>query len=614
VFVVWISAWLLVQFAAMSSLRLFARAAMVLLGATLAIQAASPDSPEYRKYAPDREVDIEHLTLDVTPDFQKRTVSGSATWKFKPIARPFGELKLDAVALTVSSVTATEKILGYQVTEDQVIVTFADPIPPGREASVTVNYSAQPEKGLYFRTPELGYKPEDMHIWTQGEPHEARYWYPSYDYPNEKFTVEMICHAPEGIVVLANGRKVSEQKDANGLMAVRWLQDKPMVNYLVCLVAGKLKALEDKHGNIPLKFWTPTSEFEHAENSFRGTRDMMEFFEKEIGVPYPWDKYDQVCIQDYHWGGMENTTLTTLTITTLFPKSFENIRSSQGLVAHELAHQWFGDLLTCKDWSHLWLNEGFASFYDLLYTEHKDGRDEFLHDLHEQRKSLTATTNFTKSIVWRKYERAEEQFDSFSYGKGSWVLNMLRNQLGPDLYRQAIRKYVERHKFGVVVTDDLRDVVEEVSGRSFDQFFDQWVHQTGFPRLEVDYAWDERAKVAKLTVRQTQPVSDNVPLFNVPLPVRFKLKSGTVERVLTVKARTEDFTVALESQPELVRIDPGVSVFGVISFRPPGNMLAVQLADKSDAFGRFLAVEQFAERRDGDALARLKTALNNDDC
>jgi aminopeptidase N len=573
---------------------------------------AALDSPDYRKYAPDREIDILHLTLDVTPDFKERTVAGSANWKFKAIARPLAELKLDAIELTVASVTSTEKVLGYQVTDEKVIVTFAEPIAVGKEASVTVRYSGEPRKGLYFRTPELGYKPEDMHIWTQGEAHEARHWYPCYDYPNEKFTLDLICHVPEGIVVLSNGRKTSEEKDGNGLVAVRWLQDKPIVNYLIALVAGKLKAIEDKHRDVPLHFWTPATEIEHAANSFTDTKPAMEFFEKEIGVPYPWDKYDQVCLHDYHWGGMENVSLTTLNINTLFPPSFENLRSSQGLVAHELAHQWFGDLVTCKDWSHIWLNEGFASFYDLLYSEHKDGRDEFLYRLYEGAKSLTASTNGVKSIVWRKYGDPVEQFDALAYGKGSWVLNMLRNQLGPELYRQCIKTYVERHKFGNVVTEDLRAVVEELSGRSFDQFFDQWVYHTGFPRLDVEYSWDERAKLAKLTVRQTQPINENIPLFNFPLPVRFKSKAGVVERVLTVKEKAEDFYVPLEAQPELVRVDPNVSVLAQINFRPPGGMPAAQLADKSDAVGRYIAVEQLGEKRDHAAVAGLKKAVNSD--
>jgi aminopeptidase N len=596
----------------MNSLRSFPHIVALLSVMASITRAAGPDSPDYRKYAPDREIDIAHLTLDVTPDFKQRTVSGSATWKFKPIAKPFVELKLDAVELTVSSVTSTEKILGYQVTDEKVIITFVEPIPVGKETSVTVRYSAQPEKGLYFRTPELGFKAEDMHVWSQGEADEARYWYPCYDYPNEKFTVEVICHVEDGIVALSNGRKVSEEKDANGLVAVRWLQDKPMVNYLLALVAGKLKAVEDKHGNLPMHFWTPTTEIEFAANSFTNTKTAMEFFEKEIGVPYPWDKYDQVCIQEFHWGGMENISLTTLNINTIFPPTFENLRSSQGLIAHELAHQWFGDLVTCKDWSHIWLNEGFASFYDLLYTEHKDGRDDFLYQLYEGGKGLTQSTNAVKSIVWRKYGHPNEQFDSLAYGKGSWVLNMLRNQLGPELYRQCIKTYVERHKFGTVVTEDLRAVVEELSGRSFDQFFDQWVYHTGSPRLDVEYSWDERSKLAKLTVRQTQAVNENVPLFNFPLPVHFKSKSGFAERVVPVKEKAEDFYFALDTQPDLVRIDPGVSVLATINFRPPAAMLAAQLADKSDAVGRYIAVEQYGEKRDHGAISRLKSAVNSD--
>ena len=611
-FVVWILRFVLIHFAAMNFLRFSLQSVTSLLVAFNFVHAAAPDSPDYRKYAPDREIDIAHLVLDVTPDFKRRTVSGSAKWKFKPIAKPFADLKLDGVELTVSSVNSTEKILGYQVTDDKVLVTFAEPIPVGKEASVTVNYSAEPKKGLYFRTPELGYKPEDTHIWTQGEADEARHWYPCYDYPNEKFTVEVICHVEDGITALSNGRKVSEEKDANGLMAVRWLQDKPMVNYLVALVAGKLKAIEEKHGNLSMRFWTPATEIEFAENSFKHTKPVMEFLEKEIGVPYPWDKYDQVCIQDFHWGGMENTSLTTLNINTIFPPSFENLRSSQGLIAHELAHQWFGDLITCKDWSHIWLNEGFASFYDLLYTEHKDGRDDFLYHLYEGGKGLTQSTNSVKSIVWRKYGDPTEQFDSLAYGKGSWVLNMLRNQLGPELYRQCVKTFVERHKFGTVVTEDLRAVVEELSGRSFDRFFDQWVYHTGNPRLEVEYSWDERAKLAKLSVRQTQPVNENMPLFNFPLPVRFKSKSGVVERIVTVRERAEDFYFPLDAQPELVRIDPNVTVLAQINFRPPTAMLATQLADKSDAMGRYLAVEQLGERRDHASIGRLKSTLNGD--
>src|SRR5437879_2328298 len=190
------------------------------------------DSPEHRKYAPDREIDILHLTLDVTPDFKQRTIAGKATIKFKPIAKPFQELKLDAVDLTVESLTATERILGYQVTDKQILVTFERPIPPDKEAGVTITYRAEPTSGLYFRTPEMGYKEGDTHLFSQGEEIEARHWYPCFDSPNEKFTSEITCRVSEGMTVLSNGRLVSEEKDpVTGLVAVHWSQDKPHANY-----------------------------------------------------------------------------------------------------------------------------------------------------------------------------------------------------------------------------------------------------------------------------------------------------------------------------------------------------------------------------------------------
>lgn len=574
--------------------------------------AAGAESPDFLKYAPSREVDILHLALDVTPNFKARTVAGKATLRFKPIGKPFPELKLDGIDLLVSEISSTEKILGWQATDKNVIITFAESIRVGQEASVTITYSAAPQKGLYFRTPEMGYPATDSHLWTQGEPLEARHWFPSFDAPNEKFTSEVTCRVPEGMVVISNGRKMSEEKDSStGLVAVRWLQDKPHVNYLIALCAGYFKKVEDKHRDIPMAFWTPASQIAQAQNSFRDTRDIMEFFEKEIGVPYPWAKYDQVCVEDFGWGGMENTTLTILNDRTLFTDATENLRDSTGLVAHELAHQWFGDFVTCKDWSHLWLNEGFATYYDALYAGHKHGRDMFLYQMLGNAKGILSQANDTNAIVRRDFNNPEDQFGFHAYPKGAWVLHMLRSQLGDELYRRCIKTYLERHALGNVATEDLNKVLEELSGRSFDQFFNQYVYHAHHPELTVNYSWDERAKLARLSIQQVQRLSDDVLLFNVPLPVRFKSKSGTVvERTLEVKNKAEDFYIPLNEAPEVVRIDPNLTLLAKITFNPPTAMLHAQLVDKSDLPGRLLAVEQLSGKKE--ALGKLKVALNND--
>jgi len=574
---------------------------------------APMDSSENRKYAPDREVHLLHLALDVTPDFKQRTVAGKASLQFKPMAKPVRELKLDAVDLNVQSVEGTEKIQGYQVSADKLIITFAEPIPPDKEVSVTITYSAEPTEGLYFRTPEMGYKQGDTHLFTQGEAIEARHWYPCLDSPNEKFTSEITCHVPEGMTVISNGRQLSEGKDtASGLMVVHWSQEKPHANYLITLVAGYFKKLEDKAGNVPLAFYAPPSEIKEAPGSFRTTKDTMEFFNQEIGVSYPWPKYDQICVNDFVAGGMENTTATTLTDRTLFSDETENIRNSEGLVSHEMAHQWFGDLVTCKDWSHLWLNEGFATYYATLYNGHKNGREAMLYELYGHTRFITGISNDVNAIVRRTYDSPNDMFSYLAYDKGGWVLHMLRSQLGEELYRRCIKTYLERHQYGSVVTDDLRAVIEELSGRSYDQFFDQWVYHAHHPELELSYSWDEGAKLAKLSVRQTQKLGENVLLFDLPLSVRFKSPSGAVNRPLHVTAKEEDFYFPLDSAPQVVRFDADYTMLAKISFKVPSPMLSAQLADKEDVIGRLLAIEQLSTRHDKEALAKLKQALNDD--
>jgi len=577
--------------------------------------AAGAESTGDIKYAPDRKVDIRHVALDVTPDFQKRTVRGEATLTFKPIAKPLDELRLDAVDLTVSGVTCTAKLAGHQVTDKEIVVTFATPVPPGRETKLTIRYSAQPVKGFYFRTPATGYPASDTHVWTQGEPDEARHWFPCYDYPNAKFTTEITCRVPEGMMVLSNGRQVSSTKDtASGLVAVRWLQDKPHGTHLITLMAGRFTKLEDKYRDVPLQFYTPPSDAAEAALTFADTKPAMEFFEREIGVPYPWAQYGQAGVHDFHWGGMENTTLTTLTDRTLHRADTETLSSSEVLVSHELAHQWFGNLVTCKDWSHLWLNEGFATYYANLFMGDRHGRDELLYGLYKDAQNVLGRTNSPpRAIQFRRYGTPYEQFDYRAYPKGGWVLHMLRSQLGDELYQRCIKTYVERHAFGIVVTEDLNAVIEELSGRSFDRFFDQWVYHALQPELEVSYSWDEKTKLAKVSVRQTQTVNDNVMLFQFPLTLRFKSKTGTVvDHRVKVKEKEEDFYVPLRQAPEIVRVDPEYALLAKINFKPPTAMLYAQLADKTDMIGRLLAAEQLADKKDSATVAKLKAALNSD--
>ncbi len=565
------------------------------------------------QYAPDRQVDVKHIKLDVTPDFLKRTVQGTASITAAPISKSVEILRLDAINLNIKSVRCDgAKVADFVSTRSELQIAFFEPIKLGTEFTVYIDYTAQPTAGLYFRTPEMGYPATDTHLWTQGETHEARHWFPCFDYPNERSTTELICHVPNGITVLGNGRHMGERIDENGLNAVRWLQEKPHPNYLICLVAGNLEKLEKRYRDIPLGFYTQPSLFQYAENSFLETPDIMKFYEQEIGLPFPWPKYDQVTIRDFTAGGMENTTLTTLTSSTIFDKATENIRSSRMLDAHEMAHQWFGDYVTCKDWSHLWLNEGFATYYTHLYEGHASGRDSMLYELHQDAVGILNRKEDKRPIVYRGYKNAMEQFDYRSYPKGGWVLHMLRSQLGPDLYRKCIKTYLERHALTSVVSDDLRQVIEELSGRPMDQFFDQWLYHARHPDLKVSYTWMLKEGLAKVSVEQTQKVDGDVLLFHFPTLLRFIVDGKTIDKAIELTKEKEVFYVPLPAKPSIVRFDPEYTLLADISFDLPNDLLKAQSDNSEDMIGRLLACKTLGERKTHESVLALESRLNQD--
>jgi aminopeptidase N len=579
-----------------------------------AAAAATDGSPRERHYAPERHVDILHIKLDVTPDFAKRSVAGTATIRFAPIAKPLEELRLDGVNLRVSAVRSSHKVRDWSSDAKDVTINFEAAIPADENAWVEIDYAAEPLEGLYFRTPEMGYPASDAHCWTQGETHEARHWFPCFDYPNERSSTELICHVPADMTVVSNGKLVSESED-DGVKTYHWLQEKPHVSYLICFVAGRLEKLEAKHRDVPLGFYSQPSKAEHAESAFGDTADIMAFFEQEIGVEFPWDKYDQATIADFMWGGMENTSMTTLTQRTLFENPSDSHRAARarGLNAHEMAHQWFGDYVTCKDWSHLWLNEGFATYYAHLYEGHKAGRDAMLYGLYlDARDEILLPENVkdTRPIVYREYDKPGDQFDFRNYPKGSWVLHMLRSRVGEKLFREAIHTYLQRHALGEVVTDDLREVFEELSGEPLDRFFDQWLYQGGAPELKVTYEWLAKEKLAHITVSQTQ--SQGTLAYELPTKVRFIVDGKAIDESIEITGREHDFYVPLPAAPTTVRFDPEYTLLAKIAFEKSDALLQADLKNANDAIGRIMACEALGKRRTASSTAALKTALQND--
>lgn len=581
--------------------------------------ADAGDSPKQKlqKYAPDRVVDVLHIKIDVTPDFENEQLAAETTLTFKPIAKPVELVELDAVDLRIAEVTATQPLADWVSTDKRLTLQFAEPIAVGEEVSVTVRYTAEPKMGLYFRTEKMGYPAGDDHLWTQGQTHEAGHWFPCFDSPNERSTTEVICRVPRGMTVLSNGERVDAAVDANtGLNAVHWKMNQPHASYLVCLVAGNFhesrQVMRNADHEVPLGFYSQPTLAEYADRAFGDTKPIMEFYEQEIGLPFPWPKYDQVTIRDFTSGGMENTTLTTLTHRTIYDPATETIYSSRNLDAHEMAHQWFGDYVTCEDWSQLWLNEGFATFYTHLYDEHKYGRDQLLYRLWRDAKRKVLNPGNTLPIVYRGYDDPWEQFDYRAYPKGAWVLHMLRSQLGKEVYRTAIKAYLAKHAYNSVTTPDLMAELEDVSGVSLDRFFDQWVYHGGVPKLKVRHQWLPKEKLMQVTVEQTQKVNDEVMLFHLPTLLRFVVDGEVIDQAIEITKRKQEFYVPLPAKAELVRFDPEYQILAVVDHKKPQSMLEKQLASQSDIIGRLLAAEALGKKDNQAAVNALQACLNND--
>ncbi|MCI0596251.1 MAG: M1 family metallopeptidase, partial [candidate division Zixibacteria bacterium] len=347
-------------------------------------------------YARDRVFDLIHVRLEISFNEAERSLSGKVTHTFSPLLPEQKFLFLDAVGLEIKKVTdAAGNSLAFEPLDTELKVDLGLPFRPFADTfAVTVEYGGRPKAGVYFVQPDAKYPRKNSQIWTQGETENTRYWIPIYDYPNDQATSEMIVTVPEKYLAVSNGELVSDTR-SGGRRVFHWRENVPHVPYLISLVAGEYEMhaetttvyAGEETKVVPVLFYYPPGNKERAIRSFGKTGKMLRFFSEKIGVPYPYEKYSQATVDEFMWGGMENISATTQTERTLHDRRAHQDFKSEGLVAHELAHQWWGDLLTCRDWSHIWLNEGFATYFDNLFQEYDLGPDEMPVQMREDLKN-----------------------------------------------------------------------------------------------------------------------------------------------------------------------------------------------------------------------------------
>ncbi|MFC1547388.1 M1 family aminopeptidase [Candidatus Neomarinimicrobiota bacterium] len=574
----------------------------------------------------DRQYDVQHIVLDISFDQAEETVSGLVSTTLSPINDGLTTVVLDAADMSISSVNLVASIdvektaktgmkpLAYDVTEDQLIIELDKSYDSDESLTIEITYHAKPGMGLYFVHPDEAYPDKPWQIWSQGEMEENHHWFPCYDFPNERMTSEMIATVPEGQMVISNGELLEVRPNrSEGTVTYHWRENVPHVSYLISVIVGEFLEVRDDWQGIPVSYFVEPKHRDLVERSFSKTPDMMDFYSKRIGIPYPYEKYAQTTIADFMWGGMENISATTLTDGTLHDERAHLDRTSDGLVAHELVHMWFGDLITTKNWNHIWLNEGFATYFEDLYVEYNKGVREFYMSLEQEREDYFEENSrkYSRPIVTNFYEDPDELFDRHSYQKGGLVLHMVRYILGDELWWKAIRHYAKTHSGETVETNDFKQAIEDATGIALDWFFDQWVYRAGHPVYEVSWEWERKRKVVDLNVKQVQADNGISPLFRMPVEIAVTGNFGTQRSSIEVSKSEESFLIDVSEKPIRVEFDPENHILKELRFTKSKKEVLDQLKNSIDA-GRMRAAGWLAEYQDGKTVEALGYTLRHD--
>lgn len=601
------------------SYSIFSRAVKFLFLLFFLLQSSFSQKLQERK-ARDRSYDILHIKLNLNFDQKTKTLFAEAVETVVPRKPNVRSLELDAANLQVKKISlANGKNLLFASSPSQLQIQLDRMYSPMDTVNFVILYEVHyPEKGIYFIEPDEDDPQKPHQIWSQNWAEDAHCWFPCIDDPNEKCTFEVVTTVKDLNAVVANGRLTELKEDAeHHTKTFHWVQDRPIHPAVQAIAVGEFTIGTDSLQGIPIQYYVHPSRAADVPRSFSKTREMLKFFSDKIGFFYPWAKYANVALADFTiYGGMENASNSFITDATLHDERAHLDVRSEGVVSHELAHQWWGDLVTVKDWSEMWLSEGFATYFASLWREHELGKDEFRYDLWQQANSYIHedTARYHRPIVFKDYQYADSMLNAHTYPGGSRRLHMLRFVLGEDLFWKALNHYAHKFAFGNAGTDDLEAAVEEVAGRKLNWFFDEWLYQAGFPKFEVKYSWSAISKTVQLFVKQTQTVDSLTPLFTTPVDVEIITPTRRQTYQLLVERGEQEFSFPAEEKPLMVTFDKGNWIVKTLKFTKSQEELFYQLKSDEDVVGRIQAAQWLLDqyRLDKEVLTHLREALLHD--
>jgi aminopeptidase N len=606
--------------------------------------------------------DLIHTKLEVNFDWTFSRLNGKATINMKPHFYPTRMCYLNArgfdiksvklyqvttpLAATTSTVKSkqttpaansgktvdklTEFATTYKYEHDSIKIDLGREFKMDEQFQVQIEYVAKPDeleqggsnaisgdKGLYFINPKSTNPYKMPQIWTQGETQSNSAWFPTVDNPSQKTTQEIYMTVLDKFTTLSNGLLVDSKKNADGTRTDHWKLDLPHSPYLAMMGVGEFKKFTDEPWKgKEISYYVEAPYYEHAKAIFGNTKEMIDFYSNKLGVDYAWPKYAQIVVRDYVSGAMENTSATLHGDFAVYATTREILDGNKGedIIAHELFHQWFGDLVTTESWSNLPLNESFATYGEYLWEEHKFGRDAAdMH--HAQSKAGYMASNKQVNLIRFNYDNREDMFDGFSYNKGGQVLHMLRKAVGDDAFFASLKKYLETRKFKTAEIHDLRLAFEEVTGKDMNWFFNQWFLAKGHPVIEVTNNFNLPEATTELTIEQKQNFK-NVPLYELPLEIDI-YDNGKITRhhiVVTEAKQTFKFKSSGNGKPQLVNFDAERQLLAELTYKKTIDEYVFQYKNAPLYSDRMEALKELYKEvsKNDAAYQTIKWAAEND--
>ena len=574
--------------------------------------------------------DVLHTKLEVSFNWDSAYLYGRANLMVKPHFYATDSLTLDAKGFQIHEVAMVDRIgkkspLNYVYDDEFLKISLGKTYTKSDTYKIFIDYTAMPnklkaggsaaitsEKGLYFINNDGAIENKPKQIWTQGETESSSCWFPTIDSPNEKTTQEIYITVDSNYATLSNGELMFQTENEDGTRTDYWKQNLPHAPYLFMMAVGEFAIAKDEWRGKPVHYYVEKKYADVAKEIYPNTVEMLEFFSTKLGYDYPWDKYHQVVVRDYVSGAMENTGAVIFGDFIQGNKRFLIDNAGEDIVAHEMFHHWFGDLVTCESWSNLPLNESFATYGEYLWNEHKYGKDQADLHIDQDLSVYLGQSRINKETLIRfNYDNRMEMFDAHSYQKGGRVLHMLRNYIGDDAFFAGLNLYLKDNEFQTVEIHNLRLAFEEVTGEDLNWFFNQWFLSAGHPIIEVEKSFAD-GKLA-VTIQQTQDGPDVPEVFEIPTTLYVLQPNGIVrEKEIRITKRMEEFEFTLNEPPLLINFDLDKVLLGTVDQNFEKSEAIVLYNNANHFLDKKEAIRLIKNQKDSASLDLIEKALKDD--